>query len=337
MIATIHDVADGAGVSTTTVSLAFRKGSRISSKTRRVVLRVAQRLRYVPNRSAKALRDGQTRTIAFLVADITNPFYTLMISRAETAAQQRGYQILVVDSKGDAGKELAGVRSMVQSRVQGALLCLCEKTPASAQLLASSQTPTMALDTFPRGYRGAYVGNDIPAAGRLAAGHLLDVGCRRPVFFTAARDMARFSGFVKLQEGFAAALRERGVEFVAARHVIHAGTVISAGAEAFDAMRRAVPEADGVFCANDLCALGVLEAADRAGVRVPDDLAVMGIDDTPIASMSRLSLTSIRQPHERIAELATESLIDAIEAGAAPRIHATLSPELIVRGSSKRR
>jgi LacI family transcriptional regulator len=336
MIPTIRDVARRARVSETTVSLAFREGSRISPATRGLVLKIARQLRYVPNRSAKALRDGQTRTIGFLVADITNPFYTLMISRAETVALRRGYQIFVVDSKGDADKELSGVRSMIQSRVQGTLVCLCEKTDGSGDLIEASRTPAIALDTYPRGYTGAFVENDIPAAGRLAANQLLDVGCRRPVFLTAEEDMARFSGFVKLQAGFAQALRDRGIEF-GSRHIIHSGMVTAAGVSAFDEIRRTVPDADGIFCPNDLCALGVIEAADRARVRVPRDLAVMGIDDIPIASMSRLSLTSIRQPHERIAELATKALIDSIEAGTPPQIRETLAPELMVRGSTSRK
>ncbi len=335
MSATIRDVARAAGVSQTAVSLAFRQGSRISDGTRDRVLDAARRLNYVPNLAARRLRQGRSRTVGLVVTDITNPFYALITGQAQALAHARGYQVLVVDTAWDGAREVAAVEHLIEARVQGALLCFSERTPESVRLLERHGLPVVALDTRPAGYRGAYVANDLRCAGRLAAEHLLSVGCVRPVLMLPGGADGRFSAFRDIRAGFCRALARRGVDF-AEEHVIPAELSLAGGMAAFDLLRRAVPAADGLLCANDLCALGVMEAADAAGVRIGPELALMGIDDLEVGRLGRISLTSVSQPHHRLAETAARALLDAVEQGEAPGIRTKLKPRLVPRASTRR-
>lgn len=332
---TIKDVAAMAGVSDTTVSLAFQPKSRIGEKTRQRVLAVAMKLHYAPNLNARALRMGGLKSLGFLVNDITNPFYALMVSSAESIALDRGYQVVAADGHWSADREVRAVRNMVSSRVLGMLICSCEKSREGLDLLGQHGVPCIAIDTVPKSYRGAFIGNDLIAAGRLAAEHLVEANCRRVAMLTADQQMSSFSAFQSLREGFLQTLAQRGIDPDAVP-VINAGLTIDGGKYGFLRLMKRDANVDGVFCVNDLCAIGVIEAADAQGVRVGPDLAVMGIDNLDISAMSRISLTSIRQPYERIIELAVNSLIDGIETHDAPDVTLAFPPDLVVRRSTCR-
>ena len=148
--ATIKDIANKAGVSMTTVSLAFQPKSRISQKTRERVLAIGDQLHYVPNSSAQALRLGASNTIGFLVNDITNPFYSLMVRNAETIARGRGYQAIFADGHWDPERELHAVEGMICSRVHGAMICPCEKSKETIMLLDRHSVPYVVVDNRAR-------------------------------------------------------------------------------------------------------------------------------------------------------------------------------------------
>ena len=333
---TIKDVARMAEVSDSTVSMAFRPGSRISPQTREKVLAVARKLHYVPNLNARALRMGALNAIGFLVNDITNPFHAMMVNIAEPIAIERGFQLVVADSHWNPDREVRAIENMIRSRVRGMLICPCEKTRQGLDLLSLYSMPCIAVDTISESYRGAFIGNDLVAAGKMAAEHLLDIGCRRVAFLTAEQQMSLYSACYDVQKGFLATLSKHGVDPDEVP-VINAGLKISAGKYGFERLLKRSPEIDGVLCINDLCAMGVIEAADAKGIKVGRDLAVMGIDDLDMSAMARVSLTSIRQPYDRIIELAVNALIDGIEADDAPDVNMTFQPDLVVRSSTCRR
>lgn len=330
---TIRDIAREAGVSDTAVSLAFQQNSRVSAATRARILAIARRMNYFPNRSARNLRYGDSRTIGFVVIEITNPFYARMIRSAERIALELGYGVLFAESYWDPGREVRIVSNMIENRVAGMLMCFSEKTDESLGLLEQSRLPLIAVDTYPLHYRGAYVANALESAGRLAADHLAQAGCRSPVFFNASAAMSGFSSFQHLLKGFREGIHAAGLSLPEAA-VVHADWTIEGGVAGYDDLRaRGIPF-DGIFCVNDLCALGVMEAAERHGRRVGRDLAVLGIDNLEMAAVSRISLTSIDQPYDRIIELAARSLIESIEKGEQPSIRKRLKPSLVVRESS---
>jgi len=331
---TIRDIAREAGVSDTAVSLSFQQNSRVSAVTRERVLAIARRLNYFPNRSARNLRYGHSRTIGFVVIEITNPFYSRMIRSAERIADGLGYEILFAESHWDPQKEIRIVSNMIESRVAGILMCFCENTRESLNLIQQSRLPLIAVDTCPPHYQGSYVTNALASAGRLAAEHLVAVGCRHPVFFNASIAMSRFSSFQLLLNGFRRGLRAKGLVLPDGA-IVNADWTIEGGGAGFAQLLSSKQPFDGIFCVNDLCAFGVMDAAERNGYRVGRDFAIMGIDNLEIGSISRISLTSIDQPYDRIIELATRSMIQSIENNRPCTVRRRLKPTLILRESTK--
>jgi LacI family transcriptional regulator len=323
-------------VSDTAVSLAFKQSPRVSPATREKILAAARKLNYFPNRSARNLRYGDSRTIGFVVIEITNPFYSRMIRSAETIALELGYGVLFAESCWDPQKEVRIVSNMVENRVAGILMCFCEKTRESLTLIEQSRMPLIAVDTYPQHYTGSYVANDLGSAGRMAAEHLLQAGCRHPVFINAGPSISGFSSFQLLLKGFREGLRSRGLSLPESA-VINAEWTIEGGREGFlDLLSRNQPF-DGIFCVNDLGAFGVMDAAEKKGFKVGRDFAIMGIDNLEISGVSRVSLTSIDQPYDRIIELAARAMISSIESNQPCTIRKRLKPTLIVRDSTRLR
>ena len=331
---TIRDIAREAGVSDTAVSLSFQQNSRVSAATRERVLAVARRLNYFPNRSARNLRYGGSRTIGFVVIEITNPFYSRMIRSAERIALELGYDVLFAESYWDAQKEIRIVSNMIENRVAGILMCFCENTRESFNLIQQSGLPLIAVDTCPPRYKGPYVTNALASAGRMAAEHLLDAGCRHPVFFNASVAMSGFSSFQLLLKGFREGLRSRGTLLPDAA-IINSDWTIDGGIAGFAELLSRRQPFDGIFCVNDLCAFGVVDAAERADYKAGRDFAIMGIDNLEIGGIHRISLTSIDQPYDHIIELATRSLIESIENNKPCTVRKRMTPTLVVRKSTR--
>jgi len=331
--ATLKDIATEAGVSVTTVSLAFQPGSRISDGTRKEVLRIAQRRGYVPNQAARNLRRGRTLTLGVIVPDITNPFFATLVRHTETVAIERGYEVISAESRWEGDAELRAIESMARLRVDGLVFCCSEATQESVPLLRRHGIQHVLIDTCPPGYDGPFVVNDLEAAGRLAGVHLTEVGCRAPAFLTGAASHCEFSSFRLLREGFAEGLRLHGVAWRPERAVA-AGLTFEAGLVAGRALLASHPQIDGVFCVNDACAWGVMEAIGESGRSAGPDIAVIGVDDLEASRMSCVSLTSIRQPYPKLARIAANALIDAIEDSTADPVRTSLAPELVIRDST---
>jgi LacI family transcriptional regulator len=329
MKATIDDVAKQAGVSNTSVSLAFQENSRISEKTRKVILKAARELNYAPNLAAKNLRYGKSNTIGFIVNDISVPFYSMMIKDAEGALEKSGFEMFPVSSGWNPEKEVKIIEKMIQMRVQGIIICLCEKNRKSIDLMNQYSIPHIAVDSYPDFYCGSYIANDFAACGRLMADHFINIGAERPGIINADKSMLEFSAFRKIFESFEKRLSDISLK-VSEKNHIKAGLNIEAGKKAYEIAGSNGFDADAVFCANDLTALGFIEAAEKNGQKAGIDFAIAGIDDIEVSSFSKLSLTSIRQPYGKIAEQAVASLIDKIS-NSETVVKKELQPELIVR------
>lgn len=330
---TIKDIAREAGVSDATVSLSFSGHPRISEKTRTKVLKVAARLKYSPNLPARALRSGGINAIGFVVNDITNPFYAAMIQHAEGVANERGFQLIVAESQWNPQKEIKAIETMISSRIKGLLVILTEQTTRSLELLKQSGLPMVAVDTHPPTFKGSFVGNDLHASGFMAATHLLEAGCKHPLLLTAGQPLEDFSAFVALKKGFLKGLKSHSIEY-GKPPVITAGLTIAQGALAFSRIRTQFPKTDGILCANDLCAFGVMKMADEEGIIIGEDLRLMGIDDLDLSAFPRISLTSIRQPYDQIAQMATTLLTDHIKNQTRLSKRLSLPPKLIIRRST---
>ena len=330
---TIKDIAHKAMVSDTTVSLSFREGSRISARTRSRVLEVAKSLGYSPNTAARDLRTGRTKTLGFLINDITNPFYGSMVRTSEQIANNRGYQMVFSESQWTADNERRIVKKMIENRSEGIILCFSEKNDKAYQLVRASDLQYVVVDTKPDFYTGSYVVNDSRHAGYLAAQHLHDVGCESIVFLNAKRTLKNFSSIRLMEEGFQQFFVENG-KSESCYHVYDSGLTILSGIEAFRSMQSNNIKFDGIFCMNDLCAMGVMHASAEAGLIPGKDFAIVGVDNSETSDLHMIQLSSISIRYDRISEVATNYLIDILEGKTTEEIKTTIRPELVIRESS---
>jgi len=332
MRTTIKDIAEAAGVSDTAVSLAFQEKSRIGKKTREKVLRIATQLGYIPNTAAQKLRNGKTKIIAFIINDITNPFYSLMAKEAESIIEGSGYEMFSADSNWDPGREEQIIKKMIQMRVEGVIFCLSEKSIKGIDLLNKYSIPSISVDSYSEAYKGSYVANNFEECGKIVSQHLLDIGCRNPGIVGADKTMSEFSAFKRIFNAFENNFKDNNVK-IKAQNKINAGLKIADGREAFEQALKNGFDADGIICANDLCAMGVMEAAAKRGMQIGKDLAVVGIDNLEVSEFSKISLTSVKQPYKEIAQKAATALFDLIN-NEGSKIQFELNPELIIRKST---
>ncbi|MFI6345706.1 LacI family DNA-binding transcriptional regulator [Streptomyces sp. NPDC050560] len=328
----IKDVAREAGVSIGTVSNVLNRPDRVAEETRTRVLAIIARLGYVRSESARQLRAGSSRIIAMLVLDMANPFFVTVARAAERAAREAGLGVMVCNSAESAAEEAEYLSLFSEQRVRGVLV-----TPADSGNLRAfrrHRIPFVLVDrVLSDGDRGCSVSVDDVAGGRLAVRHLLRLGHRSVTYVTGPPQLPQCGD---RRSGALAALREAGLG-PAALTVVRAERLdVASGLDAGARLLGTVRPPAAVFCANDLLALGVLQALFAAGVRVPEDVAIVGYDDIEFAAAAAVPLTSVRQPSEQLGRIAARLLME--ETGHEPGRHrhrrVVLEPELVVRRST---
>jgi LacI family transcriptional regulator len=328
----IREVAREAGVSITTVSHALSGKRPVSGTTRRRIQSAARRLGYRPNQVAAAMITGRTKTLGVLVPDIANPFFSGLVHAAEGAAAARGYTVVFSTTELDPAAEERAVEVLHDKRVD-ALLYLggTDRENRALGALGKAGTPVVALDealpSIPR--QASLVTVDNEEGGRLAARHLLSLGHTELGAITGPSGLPTARERLK---GFTAAAGERKPHRRRIRYA-EAYTIEGGRAAAHDLVERE-PEVTALFCANDLIALGALEAARTLGRNVPADLSLVGFDDIFVAALVSPPLTTIRQPLERLGKEAADLAIDLIEGHATGPERRVLPVELVVREST---
>lgn len=327
---TVKDVARIAGVSPTTVSLSFDASSRISPETREKVCEVARTCGYVPNLAARHLRNRRTRTIGMVVPNLMDPFYVSLIRFAEEILETSGYMLFSTESGWEPEIETRRIERMVRLRVEGLLVCSVEGDGSTA--LSSLQAPCVLLDTHPEQFAGSWVAADFERAGWLAAKHLLETGCRRPVLIDGPEVLRNYSSLTRLRNAFFSTC---AAENVPVDHIM-AGFEIPDGRNVADQLLARGAAFDALFCINDRLALGAIDRLEERGRRVGADVAVMGVDNLEVSELSRLSLTTLSMPCRRQAEAAVAALVQQIKHPDTPPFQKFFEPKLIVRNTTQR-
>ena len=326
---TMRNVAEKVGVSVQTVSAVINDKPGITEETRARVLAAIAELGYRPYSIARSLRTRQTRTLALVVSDIANPSFATMASAAEDYAHQFGYSLSVYNTHDDIERETNYVRTATQRWIDGVLFVSAEDRMTSLNELESAGIPSVAIDRIPQHYTGPSVTLDNTKAGYIAAKYLLDLGhtC-----------IAHISGPTKLRlvrermAGYQAALAERGLPPDAC--IIREGDwVCESGYAAMADILRGEPRPTAVFAANDRMAIGAMHAVSQAGLRVPDDISFVGVDDIEVAAYQIPALTTIRQSFAELATLAVQLLLEIIEHGRPEQPQIMIEPQLIERQS----
>jgi LacI family transcriptional regulator len=330
----IKEVARQAGVSVGTVSNVINRPHMVAEETRLRVQAAISELGYVRSESARQLRAGQSRIIALLVLDMGNPFFVDVAAGAERVARASQLGVMLCNSAQSASEEADYLSLFAEQRVRGVLVTPADMSGRNLSEFRRHGIPFVFVDRVLPSAEGCSVSVDDVLGGTMAVRHLLQQG---------HTSIAYVSGPMSLQqcqdrmEGALAALAEAGLDDTALHHVQAGLLDVPSGREAGSRLLAMDPRPSAVFCANDLLALGVLQALFAAGVRVPDDMALIGYDDIEFAAAAAVPLTSVRQPAVRMGRQAAELLLEETGEGADRHQHQRIvfEPELVVRESSR--
>lgn len=327
---TMKEVARIANVSVQTVSAVINEKPGITEETRLRVMEIVRELDYRPYWVAQSLRTRQTKTIALLISNISNPVFATIASAAEDFAYGAGYSLVVYNTHDDVEREARYLRMASERWVEGLIFVAAQDNIERLNALASSGIPAVAIDRLPERYTGPVVTLDNREAGRLAAQHLLDLG---------HREIAHISGPLRLRlarerlEGFRITIQEQGLKV---------GAVVGGDGnweceDGYLAMKKLLAAATpptAVFCANDRMAIGAIRAAIEAGLCVPEDLSVIGLDDLEVAQYQNPPLTTVRQSFAALATRAVQLLLEIMSGREPYEMQVVLSPTLVVRHST---
>ncbi|MFF3316198.1 LacI family DNA-binding transcriptional regulator [Streptomyces sp. NPDC003035] len=329
----IKDVAREAGVSVGTVSNVINQPDRVSAETREHVQRVISRLGYVRSESARQLRAGHSRIVALLVLDMGNPFFVDIARGAERAARGAGLGVMVCNSGQSPQDEADYLSLFAEQRVRGVLISPSDPSGATLREFRRHGIPFVLVDRVAADDDGCSVSVDDVVGGSLAIRHLTAAGHHTLAYVSGPGHLTQVQD---RRAGALAALAEAGLPPEALQEIPAERLDVAAGRDAGARLLGLAERPTAVFCANDLLALGVLQSMYAAGVRVPDDMAIVGYDDIEFAAAATVPLTSVRQPALTIGARAAELLLQ--ETGEHARDHrhehVILQPELVVRQSS---
>jgi LacI family transcriptional regulator len=329
---TIFDVAVRSGVSKSTVSNVIRGAPNVAGETRDRVLAAVAELGYRPNAVARHLVQQRTSTIGVVVGDLTNPIYSELVKLLERHALAHGYTTMVSNTDGHEEREAARIEALLERRVAGiAMLQFSGDRSVIDELLADGVAVVVISCSDER---ADCVNVDETQGLAIAVRHLAELGHRRLAYVTSPlvegyTDAARHASFVR-------ECRSLGCEETATI-VLDVEAVLANEPDAAGELARLLDGGGptGFAAANDIAAIALIEAVERLGARVPDDVSVVGFDGIELGGLSRIGLTTVAQPRERMAEIGMRLLMERIERGpgAQPR-HVLLEPELVVRATT---
>jgi DNA-binding LacI/PurR family transcriptional regulator len=319
---TQEDVAKKARVSRALVSLVMRGSPNVSEQRRRRVLRAAEELGYRPNAYARSLASKRLHTIGVLINDVTNPYFGGVYSSFAAAAEQAGFDLLVAPGTRSAEKESALVRTLLEHRVAG-LALMSPMMPTTELRSLTTSWPTVLIGRDASIASVDVVTTDEHQAARLALGHLTSLGHRDIVHITgganrSAKDRAK---------GYRDVMRELGLQ---PREVAGAFSH-EAGQEGAREILAMSPLPTAVVAANDLVAVGAMGVFESHGLHVPDDISVVGYDDSQIARLDLVQLTSICQGVDRFGSAAIELLVKRMDDPDTPRVVERIETTLVER------
>lgn len=317
---TMEDVAARAGVSRALVSLVMRGSPKVSAARRKAVLEAAAELGYSPHAMARSLASRTSHVLGVMVSDLHNPFWAEVVDGLDGHARAAGFELVINTGGRSPAREQQALQSLMSFRPAGIAL-LGPVVPSSA--ITAADVPLVLISRSSRRSTVDTVNDDGRAGSALAVDHLVGLG---------HRDIVHIDGGT----GSQSAPRRTGYRLAMTRHglaprVVHGEYTEAAGAAAIRTLRRPFT---AVIAANDLNAVGVLSALAEAGLRVPEDVSVVGYDNTWLAALRHIGLTTIDQPREEMGRLAAEALISRVRGERTEPVRHLLRPSLVTRATT---
>lgn len=332
---TIYDIAKALDISPATVSRGLKDHPGIRKDTKKRILEAAREMGYQHNTFARSLRIKRTNTIGVVIPRLNSYFMSTVIAGMEKVANQHGYNLIISQSQESAKKEIASVNTMFNSRVDGLMVSLAYETENIDHFdsLLKKDIPIIFFDRIVEHSKCTSITIDNIKAGFDATSHLLDQGCKRIVYIGG--NLSR-NVYADRMTGYKQALAQRRIDFDPALVIIN-NLSDQAGMDAAQQILQMEHRPDGIFAANDTSAVGCIGELKRAAIRIPEDIAVVGFNNDPIARVIEPNLTTINYPGLEMGEVAAATLINSLNKQPGANLNTlVLRHNLIIRPSSLR-
>jgi len=333
----MKDIAKDLGVSVMTISKVLRNHPDVGDETRERVLARVKELDYQPNLAARSLVTGKTYLVGLVVPDLLHPFFAEVAKSLSDVLRGSGFSLILSSSEEDPAIEEQEINQLLARRLDALIIASCRSTVDLFFRIERRKTPYVLIDRTLPGLTANFVGVDDEAVGRLATKHLIDIGCKRIAHIRGPET----SPGVRRMDGFKQALTQARLTIVDAYIISERKGDVETKQRGAEAMRQLLslkPRPDGVFCFNDPLAMGAMNYALDQGIRIPEDLAVIGCGNLHYDDSLRVPLSSIDQHSRQIGEQAARLTLAILHSKVPPKPETVvLQPQLVVRGSTRRR
>ena len=335
---TIYHIAEKLGLATSTISRALKDHHSIGKKTIEKVKKTAEEMGYRPNNLAASLRSKRTKTIGVLVPTITQPFLSSLISAIEIRALKSGYHVVIMQSHDSYKDEVEMAKSMYNNRVSGVICSLGMETRNTDhfQQFIDNNIPLVFVDRVPKAFNTFRVVIDNYAAAYKATKHLIEQGCKRIAHLTAGSE---FSIYNERKRGYMDALKEANLPIDEDLIIKLKGVTYDEAKKASNKLLRLKNRPDGIFAPADILGVSAIQCAKKRGIKVPEELAVIGFNNDPISEIIDPNLSTITHPASKMGLASAEIILKSIKSTKKDEAKEItfLNTEVLVRGSSKRR
>lgn len=332
---TISDIALACNVSKATVSRVMNgKAEGVGEETRKRVLQTINKLNYRPNTIARSVATSKSPTVGLIIPDASNLFYPVIIKGVCDALEQRGYHMILANSNSDPKKEAELLVSMVDMRVEGVILC---SGVSNTQFLADYKkynTPLVAIGrSSDIDYSDASISGNNFTGAQIATRYLLEGGNEHIIYIDGHPE---YSGVMQKREGFLLTMQEAG-------RAVDESSIFTkehSYEHGFNVVNRLLDEkrpVSAIFAGSDLIAVGVVQALHARGVKIPDEVEIIGFDNIILSEMVEPRLTTMHKPHEDMAQRAVDMLFEVVAGTMGELRHITVDPRLLVRGTTRQR
>jgi DNA-binding LacI/PurR family transcriptional regulator len=325
---TMREVAKRAGVSPATVSRVLNKTHYISAETEQRVLEVVGQLKYFKNVHARRLATGQSDLFGLVISEIANPYFAEVIRGFQAAAWDRGFDVLLCNTQYNPERVRSILRKLIESDARGVAVMTSSIDRSLTTELTSAGIGVVFCNLAPPGKLVSTISVDYQRGISQAIEHVVQLGHRRTAVIAGPDDNRTA---IMIKEALVTGLTERNMS---PSLIIPSSYGVDAGALAVRAVLSAADKPTVIFCGNDLIAMGAMSALEEAGIKIPDDLSVVGIDDISFAYLARPPLTTIRVPREQLGTIAFEALDKMLQRKRRKGADHYLETELVVRKST---
>lgn len=328
---TIYDIARLAGVSTATVSKVFNERGSISEETKKKIMKISKELNYQPSIVASALTGKKTYTIGLLIPDLVNPFFAELTRNVEDRAHELGFNLVICNTDNDLHKEMKYIQLLQQKQVDGIVIATGVRNDKLLKELVQRQIPLVLVAREMSLLAASRVLVDDFVGGYSATSYLAELGHKKIAVVTENLSLASSKERVR---GYRHALDEAGLDYMEA-YIKESDFSLEGGSLAASELLDATDPPTAIFACNDLLAIGAIQAAKQRKIRIPEQLSIVGFDNTLLATISDPPLTTVAQPIQAMGSQVVDLITGEINNSKAVKQRIVLLPELVIRQSAQ--